>query len=129
MPKEKRDCPHCGAKFSLRYYHEIDSADAYYCEKCFRIVSWNGEGCKPINGEAYPDRFKGQKKKVYCKNCKWEWHYRRNWWCNMKIPWENKAVGKKGVTILHQEYFVKLKIRIMIVLTIRENGGSFGLTN
>lgn len=58
LPDKKRDCPHCGAKQSLRYYKEYDLADNYYCEKCYRLVIWNGNNVIKCDGEAYPNRQK-----------------------------------------------------------------------
>jgi len=59
MPQINRDCPHCGEKGTLNYYHEaIGKTDEYYCEKCYKIVLWNGQRVTKISGEAYPNRDK-----------------------------------------------------------------------
>lgn len=64
MPAEQRDCPHCQTKDSLAYYHEAigkrfgRKLDLYYCQKCFKMVDWDGICFDKIDGEAYPDRDK-----------------------------------------------------------------------
>ena len=59
MPADHRDCPHCNAKDSLAYYHEVGRGiDIYYCQRCFSIVEWDGIKISKTDGEAYPDREK-----------------------------------------------------------------------
>ena len=57
-PKEKRDCPQKKCDGELRYYHEDNNGDLYYCEKCYRIALWDGRSVYKSENEAYPNRDK-----------------------------------------------------------------------
>lgn len=62
LPKDKRDCPHCGRKESLAYYMEGSKGDLYFCSNGYHISYWNGEKVDKTDGEAYPFRDKSKDK-------------------------------------------------------------------
>lgn len=42
--------------------------------------------------------------KVYCKNCKLEWHWEDTWVCKRKVKFKNQAAGVEGTTKLGGVY-------------------------
>ncbi len=68
MPDEFRNCPHCEEEDKLRYYHEANLNDLYYCKDCFGIVLWDGKTVEKMEGEAYPHRKRDSKSTGNLKN-------------------------------------------------------------
>ena len=54
LPNNKRECPHkCSGE--LRYYHEGNEGDYYYCDKCYKIAMWDEGSVFKSDNEAYPN--------------------------------------------------------------------------